>query len=74
MKKLKTILIILALPWIFFWIILRSGFDIFKDTGGHTAGIAAGFMIIGAFFALAVGIGELIVAGLVIMACVHFFG
>ena len=74
MKKLKTILMILALPWIFLWIAVVMGADAFKDNGGYTAGLAAGFMIIGAFFALAVGIGELIVVGLVIMACVHFFG
>jgi len=71
MTKIKTFLIILALPWIFLWGVIVSGFDMFRGNSGHTAGLCAGFLMLGAIFAAVVGLIELGLAALILFAIFH---
>ena len=59
MTKIKSILYILGLPFLYMWIIATSGLSLFRDNGGHTSGLCSGFLVLGLIVAIVVGIIEI---------------
>jgi len=64
----KSIGLLSVLPFIYIWMIWVSGTSCFKGNTGHGSGIAAGFVMIGAFVAIAVAFFEI----LGVIAILHF--
>ena len=71
MNKIKNFLCILALPWIYLFGFLCMGASMFRDNGGHTSGLGAGLLLIGAMFAAVVGVIEIGVLTLILFAIFH---
>ncbi len=56
---MKTFFALLALPWIYLWMIIMCGFGVFRSNGGHTSGIATGLLILGLIPAIVIGVMEI---------------